>query len=186
MADLLATQMPALDALAERAAVDRCEIISRLLAVALEDGGRPAARLLGKLAQPKRRYMSREDRAAMKAAEAATRAAQEFDRQAEAARRWATAPEPVRAAVAAGQHPLRAVRLHLGLRQRDVAERAGLGFYGETRVGEMERGDRPLTPRMRERLAAAMGVEAEWLGSAGLVALQGARTVTNLQIVSVD
>ena len=155
-------QLPALDAIATGAAVTRAEIIRRLVLAALDSGGKPAVRLLGKSARPKRTYRSREVREAQEAAQAVAEAA----RAAEVARSAPPWPEWLRAAVAAGQHPLRAVRLHLGLRLVDVEAAAGVS---QNRVGAIERGAIPFTPRMRARLAPALGVEPGWLdpGRAG-------------------
>lgn len=156
-----AAYVPALDVLANAASVSRAELVRRLLSVALEKGGKPAAQLLGPLAKPKRHYTPKrtpeQKEADRRAAEAAQAAAE--------AERLASLPEWLKAALAAGQHPLKAVRLHLGLRQRDVADAAGMGAYGENDIGDLERGGRPLAAKMAARLAAAMGVVPEWLAT---------------------
>lgn len=163
--------LAALDTVAAGAGVDRCEMARRILAVALGGSGEAAIRLLGPQSRPKRSYGQakapmvgkRAQRAALRAARAAEEAERARLEAKAAAEAIARMPTTVKDAIAAGQHPLRAVRLHLGLRQVDVAERVGMGFHGDTQIGEIERGRYRLTPWMAERLAKAMGVEAAWL-----------------------
>ena len=68
-------------------------------------------------------------------------------------------PQPSRTRVATH---LRRLRLHLGLSQEALADRAALH---RTYIGQVERGERNVTVETVDRIAAALGVDASELFS---------------------
>lgn len=63
-------------------------------------------------------------------------------------------------AIARGENPLRAAREHAGLTQQELAERVQIG---QAELNEVERGGKPAAKQIRQRVAAALNVDPEWL-----------------------
>ena len=152
--------------LAERAGVTRAVMLERLVTVALDGGAQVAARRLGKLALPVKR------RSSAGGPRPLTRRPPKLppvvDRDDASPR-----PEWLMTAITEGQHPVRAARLHAGLRQTDLGRLVGIEA---SVVSNIKRGVPPFTVRMRHRLAAVLGVEPEWLrpGGASIPGSEGA------------
>jgi DNA-binding XRE family transcriptional regulator len=68
--------------------------------------------------------------------------------------------EVVGLVVRSGMNLAKAWRTHLGLTQAQVAKKAGIS---QAALSQMEKGEKNLRPKTLEKLAAAMGLDAEQL-----------------------
>jgi ribosome-binding protein aMBF1 (putative translation factor) len=62
--------------------------------------------------------------------------------------------------VARGVSPIKAARIHGGLTQMQLAERAGIG---QAYLSEIESGKKRGTDEILDKIAAELGVETDWL-----------------------